>query len=619
MTPNEPDDLLLGAQTAYEQGDLTLADRLSRQALAAHPTDVAATVLHALVCARTGRRAAAIAYLQNAVQREPASFEAHASLSTLLFAAGRTEDAIRHGKRSVELQPNDEDAYRHFARDLISHGELEDAMVVLRKAVEMFPQDVPLHQDLAAVLADLGKSLEAMQAWERVLTLDQDLLAGWLKLGGFRLAMANFEEAIRCGREAVRIDGNSADAHVLLALGLTERNGAVEAEGHLRRAIELNPGEYLAHAALGIVLQEQGRFGEAEAPLRRCIEIRPTHGLAYQTLLRARKAGREDEPLIAKIEALTENDEATLLEKSHMHYALGKAREDLGDFHSAMAHYDKGNELAAEVWFADQGPDNEWYDFMVQRTIETFTRERLESLASTGLESDKPLLVVGMMRSGTTLTEQILSSHPKIEGGGELTYWHDIAASVFDPGRRTVDERGLRRVAQGYLQELEKLSTAAARVTDKLPHNYVMLGLVLSAFPNARVIHVRRNAVDNCLSIYTTDYQKPPAFALIRENIVFAYRQYQRIMDHWRRVLPGDRLLEIEYENLIADRETVTRRMIEFAGVEWDDACLHHEQNVRCVNTPSVWQVRQPLYKTSIERWRKFEPWLREFAELKTT
>ena len=144
-----------------------------------------------------------------------------------------------------------------------------------------------------------------------------------------------------------------------------------------------------------------------------------------------------------------------------------------------------------------------------------------------------------------------------------------------------------------------------------------MLGLVHIAFPSARIIHIRRDPIDNCLSIFTTPYQKPPGFGLIRRNIVFAYRQYWRLMEHWRKTLPSDRFLEVNYEDLIENREAVTRRMIEFAGLDWDDSCLQHEKNERSVSTPSMWQVRQPIYKTSVARWRKFEPWLGELAELR--
>lgn len=608
---------MLAAQRAYEAGDLPSAEKLSRQALAISPLDIPATVLHALVCARTGKRAAAIAYLQNACRRAPDAFEAHVALSTLLFGAGKTEEAIAHGQRTIDLHPEDVEVYRHFSRDLVTHSRHEEVLKVLERGVELFPDDLILNQDLAAVLSSLGRMRESAQQWEKTLALDPHLLAGWLKLGGLRLAATDAEGAIECGRQAVRVDENSADAQLLLALALMDTNDAPEAEPHLTRAIRINPAEHIGHAALAVLFQQQGKFVEAEASLEKVISLNPNHGLSYDMMLRSRKVTAHDEPLLSRIESLLEDRNSSDTDRSNMHYALGKAREDLGQYEAAMAHYNLATELAAKVSFIDQIYDREWYGTMIQRTMETFTPERLQSIAAKGSGTERPLLIVGMMRSGTTLVEQILSSHPLIDAGGELTYWHEQVGSVFDPALHKVHEEKLFEAADGYLKLLETISPSAARVTDKLPHNYVMLGLVHAVFPRARIIHLRRNPIDNCLSVFTTPYQKPPAFALVKANIVFAYRQYLLLMEHWRRTLPPDCFLEVDYEELISNREDVTRRMIDFAGLEWDDRCLRHESNKHRVSTPSLWQVRQPIYKTSVERWRKFEPWLGEFAELK--
>jgi hypothetical protein len=220
-----------------------------------------------------------------------------------------------------------------------------------------------------------------------------------------------------------------------------------------------------------------------------------------------------------------------------------------------------------------------------------------------------------MIRSGTSLLEQILSSHPAITGAGELPFWHQHAAEAYDASGHPAPER-LANLARAYRDELARLGPGALRVTDKLPHNYAMLGLIHIAFPEARMIHVRRDPADNCLSVYTTAYQRPPVFAHHRDNIVFAYRQYQRLVAHWRAAMPPDRWIEVDYEDLIRDREGWTRRLIDFAGLEWDDACLRHETNRRAVRTPSLWQVRQPLYTTSIARWKRFAPDIPEFAAL---
>ncbi|MEZ0326787.1 MAG: sulfotransferase [Fimbriimonas sp.] len=609
-------DLFADALKAYERGDLQLADSLAGSVVEAEPEHVEGLVLVGLVCARTKRKAEAISALQRALELDPSSFEAHVALSTLLFSEGRLDEATHHGEAAIEIMPSEVDPYRNLSANLIKHRRHEQAARVLVRALALVPDDPSLNQDLAAVLSDLGQFAEARKIWQHVLSLQPGLLAGWLKLGGINLAASDFESAVVCGKRAVDLAPNSADARILLGLSLAERGRPQEAESHLRVAAKLQPQEYIAHSALGLSMQEQGRFDEARVHLERSVRLNKTNGQAYYALARGRRITEADSQFLSVVEKAIADPASSVLDRSYMHYTLAKAWEDLGHYEEAMKAYDAATELAAQFWFGDRAPSFDWYRSMIDGTIKTFTAEKLDHLAKRGISSEKPLIVVRMIRSGTTLVEQILSSHPQVTGGGELTFWHERAAEVFDPLSCRVHEDGLARVGAEYLKLLEGIDPDAARVTDKLPHNYVMLGLILAAFPNARVIHVSRNPLDNCLSIYTTAYNRAPEFTLRRASIVFSYREYQRMMEHWRKVLPQDRLLEVTYEDLIADREENTRRMVEFAGLTWDEACLHHEQNTRNVNTPSVWQVRQPIYSTSVERWRRFEPWLGEFGAL---
>jgi hypothetical protein len=225
------------------------------------------------------------------------------------------------------------------------------------------------------------------------------------------------------------------------------------------------------------------------------------------------------------------------------------------------------------------------------------------------------LFIVGMIRSGTSLMEQIVSSHPDVAGAGELSFWHDHEQDCWGADGLPDPER-LQQISGMFVELIQSKAPQARRVTDKLPHNFALIGEIASALPEARFIHCRRSPADNCLSVYTTAYQRPPVFAHDRANIAFAYREYARMMDHWRAVLPADRLLEVSYEEMVQDREAVVRRVIEFIGLPWHEACLRHEENQRAVRTPSLWQVRQPIYTTSMQRWRRFEEWIPEFVEL---
>jgi hypothetical protein len=230
-------------------------------------------------------------------------------------------------------------------------------------------------------------------------------------------------------------------------------------------------------------------------------------------------------------------------------------------------------------------------------------------------DSNLPILIVGMMRSGTTLAEQILSAHPEVAGAGEQLFWSRAASQVLNSVDRLI-EAEIAGLGREYVTELAKIGPHASHVTDKMPGNYMFLGLIGSALPNARVVHIRRSPADNCLSIWTTPNHMPHEGGHVKSDIVFVYRQYLRLMEHWRTILPADRFLAIDYERLVSDREATTRCMIDFCGLEWDEACMHPESNRRIVKTPSAWQVRQPVYGTSVARWRKFEPYLGEFGDL---
>jgi hypothetical protein len=293
---------------------------------------------------------------------------------------------------------------------------------------------------------------------------------------------------------------------------------------------------------------------------------------------------------------------------------LGKAYDDLGQYEQALQQYDQANQIAYKLKFGGSVFDRKTYADSVEWKIKTFNQTFLKEHKSDGLDDAFPILVVGMMRSGTTLTEQILSSHPQVGATGEQSFWPRHWQECFPQGEfKAETARGL---AKKYTEMMHAYAPECLHATDKLPGNYAHLGLIHTLLPNIRVIHTMRNPVDTCLSIYVTPNSTRNEFAHNRANIVFAYRQYLRFMEHWRTILPPDRLLEFRYEDLVADRETITRKMITFCGLEWDDRCLKPEDNERNVVTPSVWQVRQPVYKTSVERWRRYEPWLGPFADL---
>jgi len=331
----------------------------------------------------------------------------------------------------------------------------------------------------------------------------------------------------------------------------------------------------------------------------------------YHSLVLSRRLTEADRPLVSRMLLRLEDGDTTEGDRMTLHFALGKALDDLGDYAGAMRHFDAANRVRYRLSRFDR---NE-FERRVDRLIARFTREFFAGNKAIGRDDETPVLVIGMPRSGTTLVERIISSHSRVGGGGELDFWneHGPALVEAETGRLAAVAD---RFCADYRRLLRSVAPNAVRVTDKMPFNFLWLGLVHLIFPNARVIHCRRSPIDTCLSIYTNQFATRWEFASDRGDLAFYYRQYFRLMDHWRTVLPTDRLLDIDYEELTADPEGTARRLIAFCGLDWDPACLRPERNPDSVRTASVWQARQPVYRRSVERWRRYEPWLGELRQL---
>ena len=333
---------------------------------------------------------------------------------------------------------------------------------------------------------------------------------------------------------------------------------------------------------------------------------------AWLGLAANRKFTPNEGPLIARMAAALERPNLTPRDRQTLCFALGKAYDDVGNYEAAMRNFEAGNRLRAR----SGGVDRERLVRTVDQLIEATPPGYRARQSDPGMEDATPILIVGMPRSGSPLTEQILSSHPEVAAGGELEFWGLRYASGADVWSLASTAEATRRLAADYLARLRETSPGAMRVTDKALGNFMLLGVIHRVFPNATLVHCRRDPIDTALSIFTTQFDTNLDFAASRGDLVFYYRQYQRFMAHWREVLPPDRFVEVDYEALVADPEPHARRLVAACGLEWNDACFAPHLNTRAIKTASLWQARQPIYRTSVERWRHYEPWLGELREL---
>ncbi len=455
---------------------------------------------------------------------------------------------------------------------------------------------------------------DAVSALRRAVELDPDSGIANYRLGSVLLLSGKAKEACSFLRAAARLDAGSSIAHVSLGQALLTIGETDEAESSLRTGIALDHKSYAGHSALARLMQRQGRFKEAAASFGEAARLMPDKAAPYFGITYSKRITEDDRDLIRQMEALLIGRGGSGKYRSLLSYSLGKAYDDLGEYGAAIAHFTEANrgelESRAKVGLV----------FNRERFVQTFdaikqgySRSLFSSIEEEENPTDRPVFIIGMIRSGTTLVEQLLASHPQIATAGELLFWRDRGRQFIRTGPNSMERE---RLAQDYRECLLSASPDSRYVVDKMPLNFLALGLIHRVFPRAKIIHCRRDPADTCLSIYVTPYGEGPEFAHHPANIRLAYEQYRQLMDHWEEVLPEGLILNVDYEELVSDREAASRRMIEFLGLDWDEACLAPGENRSPVHTPSMWQVRQPIYRTSIGRWQHYREWLPEFATL---
>lgn len=616
-------DLVQAADLACGQGKFAEAIERAAGALEIDPSNEQAQLILADAYSRTGEPLKAAEVIGKVLSQGSTRHDLVQTQARLLRMAGRPQDALPLAARFASLQPKNDDAHAFLGVLRLELGMAREAAASFREAGALKPDHAPHQFNLATALLRIGQDAEALEVLNRLTTESPGFLPAHITLGDQLLKRGLHQGALAAAQNALVADPNSAQAHIVAAKslngGATSLTGASseeEAEWHLRQAIALGDKSAATHVLLAFTLQQFGRFEESAEEFEHALRLNPRNGPAYYGLATCRRHSTDDHVTTDRLKRALEMTDLSPLDRSYIHYALGKVLEDRKDFEQALNHFDRANELMFEMRAAQRPFRAKEFEEWTSRLIETFDEAYFERKLKFGCPSELPMFVVGMMRSGTTLTEQILSSHPQIAGAGELPFWPERADSLKPEQAQELDRRACLQISEDCLRLLALVEPTALRVTDKLPRNTMSLGLIHAVFPNARIVACRRHPVDTSISIYTTPYGESPAFAHSRRNIVTAFQQHVRLMDHWRKVIPPDRLLEIDYEELIADRATIIRRMIAFTGLAWDDVCLRHEENKRSVRTPSRWQVRQPLYSRSIARWKNYEPWLGEFRDL---
>jgi len=532
------------------------------------------------------------------------------ALATECLQAGRPADAIAPLRDAALIEPFNATIQHDLGLACLEVGRIPDAIAALQQAVASKPSYVDAHFRLGIGLEKLGNIREAIVAYDRATQLLPSLTEAWFRAGALVHELGHRDEAIGCFRRAAATGGKTSFGRLGKARALLTENRNQEAELVLRQTVAVDPRNAIAHDLLGNLLSEFGRFEEARECFQRAIAIAPLLAGCYYDLVRCRPV-TSDDALLQPMEAALSTPGLEAAQRLRLHLAIGKAADDLGDYALAMQHFD----AADDVRRASAPFDSAAFSVEIDRMIARCTPELIARAPELGSSDATPVLIVGMPRSGTTLVEQIVSMHPEVGAGDELHFWNERGAAwhrAYSAGNAAAGKEKpfLSKATADYLRVLREIAPKAARVTDKMPFNFLWAGLIHLAFPRATIIHCRREAVDTALSIHQTHFHPSLAFPTGGAELVAYFRDYQRLMDHWRSVLPPDRLIEVDYQELTREPEPIIRRIIAACGLTWHDECLRPESNPRAVRTPSKWQTRQKIYRTSVARWKRYEPWL---------
>lgn len=640
---------------ALQLGAYLLAEQHFIKALKINPNNIEVRAHLAFVYSATKQFAKATQELKALLKSNVNLAQTHHNLANILFEQHLYDEAVSHYQKAIKIDPQRLDtlidlaacyqktaqfdnalailnqAYKlskdnprmlHLLGVIYAESEQYDiALNFLEKASNLAPKQTVYRLCFANVLERASLTTEAELEYHSVCENNPNFPDAFVQYGDFLLKNRYHDEALECFKRAEQLTPKSLDVLQSIAQCYSDMGNTGSAINVLTGALKDNPRSIPTFVMLGQAYQEVGKLDDAFAVSSEIISIDPNNHKSYTLQSRIKKSNPDDglaEVLLAKL-----NQSNQLSDKTEICFSLGKVFNDHKNYLDAFKYYAQGNaEINSTIRYSkDEDADR------FSKLIEFYNVNLFNDHIELGCESNLPIIIVGMPRSGTTLTEQIISSHPDVIGGGEVAFWGAASRSL--PHRLETDSKypecvlemksdQSKEISEMYLRSLKKITgitNTPRHITDKLPHNFLNIGLIALLFPNLKIIHTIRDPIDTCLSIFFQYFNtKGHPYSFDLNNLGFHYKQYQRIMRHWHEVLPG-RIMDIHYEDTVADPEYWSRKLIDYVGLEWDDACLAPHKLERSVKTASQWQVRQPIYKTSVQRWKNYEEFIGPLIE----
>lgn len=625
----------------HQRGRLQQAEAIYQSILTEQPDHADALNLLGVLSLQVGKNERAVDLIEKAIEIKPGEPEFHNMCGEAYRALREYDEAIIRYERAIAIKPDNAGAHNNLGNTFKEIGSLDDAVSHYQAAIAISPDFAMSHNNLGVVLKDLGQTDSAVEHFRRALTIIPDYAEAHSNLGNALQSLGRHEECISHYEQALALTPDYAPAYSNLANALRQMGRIESAIANYQQAILLQPGFAMAHYNLGIAYDEHGRPSDAVSSYRRALAIEPDYAEAHHNLGNAlSELGQRDDAVlhyqqavalkpayaeahrnlariapdptqIPVVSQLIRQPSLSETDAIHIHFALGNLYNNVGRFDKAFEHFNIGNSLKRKtIDFQSQ-----MFSEHVDKLIAVYSQSLFDKDQPAGSGSDLPVFIVGMPRSGTSLVEQIVASHPDIFGAGELAsigqIERDIAErlaglATYPECMNLCDPTIARHFSDKYIDELRSYSSTAKRISDKMPDNFMRLGLIKTLFPKARIIHCQRNALDTCVSNYLNYFETGNTYSFDLIELGNYYLDYMRLMKHWATLFSTD-ILNVNYENLVANQEKVSRELIRFLDLSWNDRCLDFHANSRSVNTFSSLQVRQPIYSHAVSRWKNYE------------
>ena len=552
-----------------------------------------------------GKLDEAIEACTKALAIKPDYAEAYNNMATALRGQGKFDEAIEALNKALAIKSDFADAYYNMGNVLQEQGKPEAAIAACKTALAINPNYAAAYNTMGNALQDQDKLDEAIASCNKALALKPDFAAAYNSKGIALKEQGKLDEAIEAYNKALALKPDYAEACNNMGATLKDQGKLDEAIEAYNKALSLKPDYAEAFNNIGLTLQDQGKLDEAIEAFNKALAFKPDYAEAHRNLSLSVKYD-SNHPQVAAVGEMMKRSDLNDDDRCNLHYAFAKMSEDIGDLDIAFENYVAGGRLRQKLLSYDLRQDELTFHQIktTAPTIEdTLFKKPIKAAPHT------PIFILGMPRSGTTLVEQIISSHSHVHGAGELSFFGRFAAPLIN-GNQIVNSDNILQVREAYLGELDKVSNGSNFVTDKMPHNFLYIDLILKALPEAKIIHVKRDPAATCWSNFKHYFSaKGLGYSYDLEDTVGYFKLYQDLISFWDD-LYGDQIYHLDYDRLTVEQEPETRKLIEHIELGWEDACLSPQKNKRSVRTASQQQVRKKVYTGSSDAWRKFEPYV---------